>query len=480
MDAIDTLQVIIEANYAGLQSSLKQGLNQISQFVQNANGQFVNWNKILSGAVTPALMATIASTFAIAINQALQFQAAVQGASLNTTTAFGNTTAAMTNGAYAISDATGQSANDVENAVGQVSMVYKNYNDALAVTNDLAEYAATEHISLATAVAQALPLLQNWGVSAGDASTVLAALGESTASGLIPLQQMIDLMTKSGQAMKGIISPQQMIAQVMAASQVPGFTPADIGNFTDIIVKGVQNAQDPVNKIFGDMATYVKGPDGLGGAMDAIEGKIQSWGKDAQTIGPTFGLQANTISDAMKAPIKSFTDVGNLADTFLKNLEPLNKWFEDNETLLDKFKRVWEELVNDLGKNIGPGILQGLLDVLQGADVLTKIMNEALGGSGNTLQTVQAGYQAEGKQDVSNITSGLSGMFSGNSSIYRQSANQFIGGAAGLTKDAFMDGVTMLINALTGNKGGQNTSPGASSVKGSSGYSSTNMLPTAQ
>lgn len=440
MNTFDTLQILIEANYSGLQTQLKQGLNQIQQFVQNANGQAINWRSILGSTVTPALMATIASAFALSVAQALQFQAAVQGASLNTTTAFGNTTAAMTNGAYNISAATGQSANDVENAIGQVSMVYKNYNDALTVTNDLAQFATVEHLNLADAIGVGLPLLQQWGVSAGDAANVLATLGESTSFGKLSISQLTDMLTNAGPALSKLTTLPQAIAQLQEASTVPGFTPDAIKNMFDVVVQGAQNVKDPVNKIFGDMATSLA-TGGFAKALDNISNKIQGWGSDAQIVGKQFGLTANTISENLTAPANAFSDINELAKQFLQNLEPLNKWFTDNQTMIDKFKEAWATLIADLEKAAVPPLIEAMIKVLDGADVLTKIFSE--GVNGPTANTVSTGLTSMG---VSNLNSVESGNLSA---------------LPGLIGDAFLKGISNLVQYIGGATSGNSTGTGS-------------------
>lgn len=406
---LDRLEVILEANYSGLTSSLKQGMNQIMQFVQSANGQAIDWKKILGSTVTPALMATIASTFALAVTQALQFQSSVQAASLNTATSFANTSASMQDGAYGISSATGQSANDVETAIGQVSMVYKNYNDALTVTNDLAEFATTEHLSMADALSMMLPLLQSWGVSASDAGNVMAALGESTAMGKIPIDQLAASLQKAGTSLSGLTTLPAAIADLQSLSNAPGSTPTGILNNFDVIVSGANKTNLAVNGIFGDMSKAItSGPNGLLTAFDLIASKMQELGQTKATaLASSVGISVDGISTDLKIPLGDFQNLEDGATKFLENLKPLEQWFHDNQTLLDKFKEAWMTLVADLGTKVGPGILQGLLDLLNGADTLMKIFNE--GTSGPTAQSVQSGILAQGSDDVRDVMQGKSG-----------------------------------------------------------------------
>lgn len=447
---IDELKVVISADYSSLKVSLDQGLNALKDFMSEANSGQIDWVNILQGTFTPALIATIASTFALSMEQALNFQSSLQTSSLNTTNSLQANAAAMSNSIYATSSATGESANDIATALGIVGSAYKDTSDQATILGDLSQYAATEGITVTEAAQQLIPLLQNWGVTGSNAATVMAAIGQSTANGIIPLQTMIDLMTSSGQALKSIITPQSMIAQLVTASQVPGFTPSDMANMTNVIVTGVQNAKSPVNAVFGDMSTYLQGPSGLGGAMDAIEAKIKAWGPAAQSIAPSFGLLANTISDNMDAPVNAFATVNKLAQQWLTNLTPLATWFKNNETVMDKLKEVWATIVADLQVTAMPAFLTAMLKLLDGADVLIKLFNDITGENASNDYGNQVGMEdylpGKAPSTTNQIESGLaSGINLSNPTTAVQSLGnaltlgivaafqQFFGGSVGNT-----------------------------------------------
>jgi hypothetical protein len=455
--ALDKLQVLIEADYSGLKVQLQKAMSEFTNFLSEVNSGQVNWIKILQGSFTPALIATIASTFALSIEQALQFQQAVQGASLNTQTSFGNTTASMTNGAYAISAATGQSANDVEQALGQVSLVYKNYNDALEVTNGLAEFATTEHLSMGSALTTVLPLLQQWNVSAGDAANIMATLGESTSFGKLSIGDLANMLASAGPQLRSLISLPNAISQLQEASTVPGFTPDAIKNMFDVVVQGASNAQPQINAIFGNMGKDLQ-TGGFGQALDAINAKIQGWGSSAQIVGQQFGLTASTISENLKSPTQAFSNIDTLAATFLKNLQPLQAWFTENQTSLDKFKEVWATLIADLEVAAVPAFLSAMLKVLDGADTLTKIFNE--GANGPTSTAVTTGLSS----DMVNAAT---------------SNNPFAGFR--ILADSFTEGINQLIGQF--NKSGGSTNNTTINVSGAPGHvastATSSQLPSA-
>lgn len=372
MNPLETLQILIEADYHGLEAGLRQGLTKITQFMDVANGQSINWVSILQGSFTPALIATIAGTFALSIEQALNFQNAVQDASLNTTTAFGNTTAAMTSGAFAISDATTQSAVDVEKALGQVSTVYKNYNDAQTVAGDVAQYASAEHISMADALNTVLPLLQQWNISATDAGTVLATLGQSTAYGKLSIEQLSSALSEAGPALRNLTTLPQAIAQLQEASTVPGFTPDAVLNMFKVLVSGANGTAPQVNAIFGKMTGDI------GNDFDKITGKIKEMGPSFQLVAGQFGISSATVSEALSGPAKAFKDVDALASGVIKSLQPLSAWWESNKTTVDELKESWNKFSNALQLFAIPDsikVLGAFFDTMTGAlDELNHIM----------------------------------------------------------------------------------------------------------
>ena len=444
---MDQIEILFTADRTALEAEFKTIINQLTTVINVANSQSIDWSRIMTKTLTPALVAGIASTFALAISQALQFQSAVQAASLNTTTAFGNTTNQMADGAYQISEATGQSANDVESAIGQVSMVYKNYGDALTVTNDLAQFATVEHLSMADAITQVLPLLQAWNVSAGNAGNIMATLGQSTSFGKLSIAQLVDMLTGAGPALSNLTTLPDAISQLQEASTVPGFSPSDIQNLFSVIVKGAQNVKSPVNAVFGDMGTALK-TGGFGKAIDDITNKIKAWGPTAQTVATQFGVSANTITDSLKGPQNAFVDIDNKANLFLKNVQPLADWFAANQTLLDKFKEAWTTLVADLEVAVVPKFIQALLDTLNGADVLTKIFNE--GSNGPTSTAVTAGLG----QDI----------------MQQAASNNPLAGFK-IIADSFIDGINQLVGQFNKNGGVNNTNVKANVTVSGSGSS---------
>jgi hypothetical protein len=409
-------------------------MNSFTGFMHEVNSGNVNWVKILQGSFTPALVATIAATFALSIEQALQFQQAVQGASLNSATSFGNTTAAMTNGAYAISVATGQSASDVETALGQVSTVYKNTADAMQVTNDISQFATTEQMSMAAATSLLLPLLQNWNISAGDVGNTIATLGESTQNGKLSIDQLASSLSAAGTSLQGKTSLSDAIADLQALSTVKGTTPTGILQEFATIVSGANNTNLAVDGIFGNMTTAItSGPNGLITAFGLIGNKMNTLGTVAATqLATQLGMTPDGINTALKITASDFVGLSGLANTFLKNLLPLQTWFAANQTDLDKFKEVWTTLIADLEVAAIPAVVKAMLDILSGADVLAKLFNEGTSGMSNPNST------------ISSITSGLS------SNVYSlaNSNNPFAGFQ--ILADSFTEGIALLVSTVGG------------------------------
>lgn len=361
--AIDTLQILIEADATGLTSQLQKAGTQIESFISSMNDQEISWTQVLSKNLTPALMASIASTFAIAITQALQFQNAVTNASQAAGSTFGSTSAAMSDAAAAFSEKTGASATDTADAMGIIGQTFKDTATAQDVLNTVTEEAQIKGTSVAQMATILVPLFKEWGVSGADTANAMAVLNSSVAAGAIPFDTLVQTLTDVGPSLKSVTDIQHAASEAELASVAPGMDAATAMNALKVAAQDVQNPLSTAGVLLGNLGDTIRSK-GLGAAFGEIATKIQAAGSAAQVLYQQTGLVADSISHLQTSGVPALDAVDGAAAKLITTTKPLPQQLEDSLTITKKLGMAWNEFVTSLMTTVAPPFIKLLTDGL--------------------------------------------------------------------------------------------------------------------
>jgi hypothetical protein len=409
--AIDTLKVMIEADYTGLKTSLNAGLQTIYGFIDEANGTAINWTKILSGSFTPALIATIAGTFALSIEQALNMQSAIQSSTQAAGSTFGNSSDAMSADAENLASATGESATDIATAMGTVGQTFKDTATAQAVLNAVAEEAYIKGTSVTDMATLLVPLFKEWNVNAGDVSQTMADINSSVTTGTIPFQDLITNLTDVGPALRNYTSLADAAGETELTSALPGMDSSSALNDLKVLAEGVQNPLSNVGVMLGNISKTIQ-TGGIAGGLAEMISKLQGFGSAAQTIGSQWGLTSNTITNDVAQNVK---DVSGLNEAWQKQkttIGSLNDQYNASTTALKSLRTIWNDLMTDLLKFVVPAGLNELNSVLSGIDILVKGINDVFqNGLSKSLKDTASFFSQPTAGGGNVLTTFLQGLF---------------------------------------------------------------------
>src|SRR5579872_423664 len=166
--ALETLEILIEANASGLETQLKKATQTITSFVDKMSGQEVDWQKILAGSLDLAIIGGIASMFGEMVASSIAFQQQNQNLASSLLQTSG-TMNGVSEASKTISDSTGQSAGDIKNAIDSFLPVFKNdMPSALAAATEASDLAAMGMGSVADIVKAMIPIFGAFGVTGAD------------------------------------------------------------------------------------------------------------------------------------------------------------------------------------------------------------------------------------------------------------------------------------------------------------------------
>jgi hypothetical protein len=374
---LDTLEILIEADASGLTSQLKDAGNKITQFVDNMNHQEVSWTEILAKDVSPALIASIAATVATSITQALQLQTAVQAAQQTTNPEAGQTAADMTAQSIALSEQTGQSAQDIANAMAIVNQTFKNTADSQAILNTVTDESYIKGTSVVSMAQQLVPLFQEWGVTGAQSAQVMADINAAVASGEIPFNTLIDNLTQVGPALSKVSNLQDVASGAELASATPGMDAASALQGVQTMAQAVQNPLSQAGVLLGGIVNKIK-TGGIGAGFADIASHIQSAGSAAQALYGNIGLDANSITHFQNTSTPALLAIDQQILELIKNAGTLPDQMKKSETATKDLMAAWNTFVDILLTNEAPPLLKVLTDGLSGISNATKAYDNLL------------------------------------------------------------------------------------------------------
>lgn len=407
MAVLETLEILIEADRSGLDSQLKRASSSITSFVQQMNRQEVSWTQILSKSITPALIGSIASTFAIAVTQALSFQQQLAAANAQGTQSFADQSESMKGSFYNLGNAVGQTAGDMASSMAMATRAFGDTNGIAEVVAKSAGMLATMGFGSVTDETQLLiDVLRQWNVdSAPKAEQAIDGLFQASKNGVIGFNDLTKTVTEGGSALRNDTSISDTAAAIQSVASAAGMTADDAKTAFKAIADAVQDPLKPSSVLlnsFRDMKTAID-KDGINAAFLAISDFIDQHPRaSAQLLGQQMGLTANAVSDFRDVGVqklKEFMDEEDQAIAKTKTLaESFNQFKTENPFagLMAKIENFFGEMFQKLGEFFGK---------LFGAKSFSDVAN-AFGGDFQNittpatlgLQTPSSNVQGNGTQ----------------------------------------------------------------------------------
>lgn len=338
---LDTLLIKIDGDARGIQSVIRGAVTTATGAVNQINKQEVDWTSIFTRAVTPAIISGVASMFAYAIDQSLQFQQAMN----ETGTAAGENAgqiAQMGQSALTLSTQVPQSAQDIANAMVQLSAIFSNTADQQSVVAAMSELSASGFGSLNDIVSASTNIFKQFGVTTADqAVQVLTDLMHAAegAKETIPAlaSQFSGFSDELPGANKTLTSFNGLISTF--ASEVANLGANGAQQIFAALASSSSSAAGPMEILgqsFGSIQRSLMTDGGLSAIMQASK-TLADMGPDAALVATSFGLSATQVSQFQTNATKlssvadtqkqiatnqqTITDAYNLSDSSLRDLQ---------------------------------------------------------------------------------------------------------------------------------------------------------------
>lgn len=380
MAVIDTLQILIEADASGLETQLKRGMDTVSRFVDKANSQELDWQKILAGTLDTAIIGGIASSFAIAITQAVGFQNSLlnlNNSAAGTSSAMDAATGSISSGLVNAATQAGASLGDTASAY---EALYKQIGDASgaqSLTGQIGEIAMELGTNLTTLMPQIIDLFNQWGItSLPAAESALQGLVESAGQGKFSFSELLNIISQQGPILQSRTNVSDLALQLQALSNVSTLSKGTIENNLSAIANSVANPLSTMNLLAGTGKAFT-GPDGLITAMQKLNGFLSQAGATAQTFGAQFGLSASTVTQDANTSASALKGAKSATDDMRKSLVDLDTYLAAHESVTTKFQKDWALIMNTLGQNIGVPVLE---TIIADFDEISHLFNAAKTG----------------------------------------------------------------------------------------------------
>jgi hypothetical protein len=372
---------------------------------------------ILQGTFTPALIATIASSFALAIEQAIQFQGQVAGmnAQLSNTEGGATDTSTAVGTLGTIVDSTGQSSTDLAETYGAMLQQFNgNTQAAQQVTTALGQLAEMGIAPLSTLTQQALGLFQAWNITTGsEAVSALNGMYQAVQSGNMSWSDMTDSLESVGGALHTTNTTiSETAAAMQSLSKTPGATPADVASDFNAIAQAAANGANPLNGLhtqFGNISTDInKG--GLNQALVDLQTDLSGSATQAQALGSAIGIPPNAITQLNDLHTTQFKNILSDQEAIIANNKTIAQGFTQYQAT-NPTAGLWNKTLSTFGE-VGTSLIDLATNPGEFFSNLFKggtPENTAVTNTANALGTVGAGLDY-GLADLGNIlTLGLAG-----------------------------------------------------------------------
>jgi hypothetical protein len=407
MSVIDTLTILIDADASGIQKVLKTSINTVKGGVEQMNNEEVDWTSIFTRSVSPALIGAVASMFALAISNLVNFNNAATNLNNVATPA----TNALSNGLGLASDAAANLALNSGASLGDATSAFEAFTKAgldsaaaTAATTDAAGIARDTGQSMSSVVTELVGLFQNWGVKTlPQVTDALTGLVNAAGSGKFTFQQLVDTISSSGSVLSSKTDISSVSLQLATLSNQSGLTQTAIIASFNGIVSGVADPLNQMNTLIGGgVGTISKdissGPNGLITAFGQIQTAVDKFGPAAATVLEGTGIPADVLSSYSTLMPNAMAKTAAAYDDLLKNhIIPLDQYLATHEPISGKLWSAFNDLITILSALVSGSYIKDIEDFIakltgngQG------ILSEILGSTGLKQYTGPGGASAQG------------------------------------------------------------------------------------
>ena len=372
MSVLDTLEILIEADVRGLESQLRSGMEQVIGFINKMNSSEVNWTKILSESISPAIISGIASTFALAIAGAVQFQDKLINVSNSTASTAGQTNAQISDSVLGMGAAIGASAGDSAIAYTAFTKMFNSSTDASQAMTDAQNLAIAAHMTLGQVIQLIMPLFDNWGVTTlPQAEKAMTGLANAAGVGKFSLTELVDTISAGGATLRSSTDITTTSLQLQNLSNQAGETKSSTKDLFDSMLQYMAQPTNTITMMSG-------GVTGLGKTIesDGVMGAISRLGTTIENLGPL-------ATGSMGVTTALFQDFGRVTDDVTKiveedtkkqiaNLASLEAQAKKNTTTTQALATQWNIFTDKLLQKIGIPIIT---DLTTGLTVLNDLLS---------------------------------------------------------------------------------------------------------
>lgn len=371
MTVIDNLQVLISADSANIETVLKKTLSTVTGVVGQMNKQEVDWTSIFSRAVSPAIIAGVASMFAYSIEQAVEFQEQMT----NTGLTVGDTTnqiGALGEATQGIYDTSlGSSQQQIAGAMTQLGTVFGQGSETTTnLTQSMAELAPTFG-ALPDIVQASLTVFKQFGATtqtqATQVLTDLMHAAQATGESIPTLvSQFSNFSQQLPASTKNVNSLNQMMSTF--AAEIVQLGPEGAENIFKALADSSNSKAGPM-EILGQSLQSVDDSLLKNGGLSAIEQlstQLLKMGPGAALVASGFKLSAEQVSQfqtnaknlpQVAANAKQIaTNVGTIADVMNTKINTAQgSWelfFHTIKTDMQSFGSLFSPVVQKTGQGL--------------------------------------------------------------------------------------------------------------------------------
>lgn len=409
----DELKILISGDTSGIQSSMKKALNIVQGGVDKMNDQEVDWTSIFSRSVSPAIISAVASVFAFAIGQSMQFQSAMN----QTGTAAGLSSdqiGKLGQNSLDLASNTGQSANDIASAYASVAHTFQDAATQQEFVTDASKLAASGFGDLSDIISSALPLMQMFGVTtAQQVNQVFTQLmhgaegsGESLASFAAQFLSVAPDLKAGGATLSDL---NNLLAGFSAEISNLGVDQATAA--FKVFGSAVSGADPALNAMLGSSQHLldVLKTQGLPQALAEMGEKIKASGESAVLLYKNFGLSTVAI-DGLEASSAQLPKIAVDAQSIAKNAQSIADAFNQSDSAIREFQKDWAKVQALVTSNV---IATVVMDIAKGLGLVLDAEKWILDHS---LQVTKAVVEpwSEMSNIITKIPSLIQSVFSGN------------------------------------------------------------------